>query len=279
MPIFESEFEQNLYAARQQTLRDIAALGQQNDLSEAEATYPNRFPPEGKLDTIPEIRATYDHAPAEEFDLALAEGKPVNVAVAGRLMAIRAQGKAGFAQLQGGGQRLQIYVRKDAVGDNAFALYKLLDLGDHIGVHGYLFRTRTGELTVHVTRLTFLAKAMLALPDKYHGLEDVELRYRQRYVDLIMNSGTISKQEIPPPASGSAIPSATQPSNDVILNEAQAHPGILPASRPKPRRRSHRTRTRSPSRRLARLQPRPERSLPDEKPYARATNLQPGSSP
>jgi lysyl-tRNA synthetase, class II len=78
-------------------------------------------------------------------------------------------------------------VRLDAVGEQAFALYKLLDLGDHIGVTGYLFRTRTGELTIHVERLTFLAKAMLALPEKFHGLADVELRYRQRYVDLFTN--------------------------------------------------------------------------------------------
>ena len=79
-------------------------------------------------------------------------------------------------------------MRKDAVGDQAFELYKLLDLGDHIGVAGYLFRTRTGELTVHVETITFLSKAMLALPEKYHGLADVELRYRQRYVDLFMNT-------------------------------------------------------------------------------------------
>ena len=202
---FDSDFEKDLYAARQQTLRDIAALGY--------PIYPNRFPAEGEADTIAHLRSTYDQADAPtsaEFDAAIAQGKPIPVAVAGRLMAIRTQGKAGFSQLQGSGQRLQIYVRKDAVGDTAFALYKLLDLGDHIGVHGYLFRTRTGELTIHVgpgprlasgvqePPITFLAKAMLALPDKYHGLEDVELRYRQRYVDLIMNSGTLSKQELPP---------------------------------------------------------------------------------
>ena len=109
------------------------------------------------------------------------------VAIAGRIMAIRAQGKAGFATLQQQGERMQIYVRLDAVGEQGFALYKLLDLGDHIGVVGYLFRTRTGELTVHVERLTFLSKAMLALPEKFHGLADVELRYRQRYVDLFTN--------------------------------------------------------------------------------------------
>ena len=73
------------------------------------------------------------------------------------------------------------------MGEQGFALYKLLDLGDHIGVSGYLFRTRTGELTIHVERLTFLSKAMLALPEKFHGLADVELRYRQRYVDLFSN--------------------------------------------------------------------------------------------
>ena len=115
------------------------------------------------------------------------EATRVTVAVAGRIMAIRAQGKAGFATLQQGGERLQIYVRLDAVGEQGFALYKLLDLGDHIGATGYLFRTRTGELTIHVERLTFLAKAMLALPEKFHGLADVELRYRQRYVDLFTN--------------------------------------------------------------------------------------------
>ena len=116
------------------------------------------------------------------------ETERVNVSVAGRLMAIRGQGKAGFAHLQQNGERLQIYVRQDAVGEQGFALYKLLDLGDHIGVTGYLFRTRTGELSVHVETITFLAKAMLALPEKYHGLSDTELRYRQRYVDLFMNT-------------------------------------------------------------------------------------------
>jgi len=89
--------------------------------------------------------------------------------------------------LQQGGKRLQIYVKKDAVGDSGFELYKLLDLGDHIGVKGYLFRTRTGELSVHVEELTFLAKDLLPLPEKWHGLTDVELRYRQRYLDLTMN--------------------------------------------------------------------------------------------
>jgi lysyl-tRNA synthetase class 2 len=78
-------------------------------------------------------------------------------------------------------------VKKDAVGEKGFELYRLLDLGDHVGVRGYLFRTRTGELSVHVEDITFLSKDLLPLPEKWHGLTDVELRYRQRYVDLVMN--------------------------------------------------------------------------------------------
>ncbi|MGB7984619.1 MAG: lysine--tRNA ligase [Terracidiphilus sp.] len=167
----DSEFEQNLFKLRQEKLREIEKLGQ--------AAYPNHY---AASHTVPEVRAAWGEATAEALD-----APRVTVSVAGRIMAIRAQGKAGFATLQQGGQRLQIYVRLDAVGEQGFALYKLLDLGDHIGVTGYLFRTRTGELTIHVETLTFLTKAMLALPEKFHGLADVELRYRQRYVDLFTN--------------------------------------------------------------------------------------------
>ena len=186
--LFESEFEEKQYTLRLEKLEQIRALGVEQGLTAAEAAYPNRFPADGEADTIPELRAKYidvDHpATPEEF-----AAQPVEAAIAGRVMQIRVQGKAGFAQLQQGGVRLQIYVRKDAVGEAQFAIYKLLDLGDHIGVKGYLFVTRTGETTLHVTELRFLAKALLVLPDKYHGLEDVELRYRQRYVDLFMNTG------------------------------------------------------------------------------------------
>jgi lysyl-tRNA synthetase class 2 len=169
--VFESDFERGLFELRREKLVEIEKLGQ--------AAYPNQFP---FSHTIPEIRAKWNETQGEDL-----ETNRVTVAIAGRIMAIRAQGKAGFATLQQGGQRLQIYVRLDAVGDKGFALYKLLDLGDHIGVSGYLFRTRTCELTVHVERLTFLSKAMLSLPEKFHGLADVELRYRQRYVDLFIN--------------------------------------------------------------------------------------------
>ncbi|QHN03316.1 lysine--tRNA ligase [Granulicella sp. WH15] len=188
--MFESEFEENLYRVREEKLGEIAAIGERAGLTRAAATYPNQFL---FTHTIPELRAAYIDV-AEPMAEEQFTAQPVEAAIAGRLMQIRVQGKAGFAQLQQGGQRLQIYVRKDAVGEDAFALYKLLDLGDHIGARGYLFVTRTGETTLHVTELKFLAKAMLALPDKYHGLEDVELRYRQRYVDLFMNVGDSKKQ-------------------------------------------------------------------------------------
>jgi lysyl-tRNA synthetase, class II len=197
--VYESEFEKNLYQQRRDKLKQIAALGQLHGLSYAEATYPNSY---AATCTIPELRAAYDSLTTEQLESA---PTPIEVSIAGRIMAIRVQGKAGFAQLQQGGQRFQIYVRKDDVGEDAFALYRLLDLGDHIGVRGHLFRTRTGELTVHVAKvgdhpaITFLAKAMLALPDKYHGLEDTELRYRQRYVDLFMNTGTAKPATAPQP--------------------------------------------------------------------------------
>ncbi len=109
------------------------------------------------------------------------------IRTAGRLVSVRLMGRAGFAHVQGSGKRIQIYVKKDVVGERGFALFQLLDLGDLIGVRGHLFRTKTNELSIWVEELTFLAKALLPLPEKWHGLTDVELRYRQRYLDLIAN--------------------------------------------------------------------------------------------
>ncbi|HKE27859.1 MAG TPA: lysine--tRNA ligase [Bryobacteraceae bacterium] len=131
--------------------------------------------------TIPEILASFSSKTADELT-------PENrVRIAGRLMTIRHMGKAGFAHLQQNGERLQIYVKKDAVGERDFALFKMLDIGDIVGVEGYLFRTRTGELSVHAEKIEFLSKTLLSMPEKWHGLEDVETRYRQRYLDLIAN--------------------------------------------------------------------------------------------
>jgi lysyl-tRNA synthetase class 2 len=116
------------------------------------------------------------------------EGKAV--AVAGRLTLSRDMGKSVFADLRDGSDRFQIYAQKNTMGDEAFEAFKLLDLGDHVGVEGALFTTRTGELTVKIERWTLLSKALLPLPEKWHGLKDTDQRYRQRYLDLIANPGT-----------------------------------------------------------------------------------------
>ena len=162
--------EQELLEQRLERIREIQALGYR--------PYGQRF---DFTHTIPEIRAAYEAKTSE--DLA---GR-IEVRICGRLQTIRRMGKAGFAHLLQNGERLQIYVRKDSVAESDFQLYQLLDAGDIIGAEGYLFRTRTGELTVHVERLHFLAKTLLSMPEKWHGLEDVETRYRQRYLDLIAN--------------------------------------------------------------------------------------------
>src|SRR5271157_439430 len=162
---------QDLILQRQKKLQAIMDLGFE--------PYPRKFE---TTHTLPEIVARYSGTTAEEL-----EAQRLPVRVAGRIMTMRPMGKAGFAHLAGGGAQLQIYVRLDAVGQRDFDLYKLLDLGDMIGVEGYLFRTRMGELSVHAEGLMFLAKALLPLPEKWHGLTDVEIRYRQRYLDLMVN--------------------------------------------------------------------------------------------
>ena len=114
--------------------------------------------------TIPEILAAESAKTAEE----LAAAKP-QVRIAGRIQTMRRMGKAGFFHLMQRGERLQVYVRSDAVNEREYALYQLLDMGDIVGVEGYLFRTRTGELSVHAEKLTFLSKILLSLPEKWHG--------------------------------------------------------------------------------------------------------------
>lgn len=164
--------EQEQFEQRVERIREIEALGFR--------PYGQRF---DHTHTLPQILAEYSSATAEELDA----NKP-QVTAAGRVMTVRRMGKAGFLHLQQNGARLQIYIKKDAVPEAEFKLYQLLDLGDIIGVQGYLFRTRTGELSIHVEKLWFLSKNLLGLPEKYHGLEDVEVRYRQRYLDLIANA-------------------------------------------------------------------------------------------
>src|SRR5271156_3661361 len=162
--------EDDLLSTRLERVREIEALGFR--------PYGQRF---DFSHTIPQILADYTAKTAEEL-----ANKP-QVRIAGRILTIRRMGKAGFMHLQQSGQSLQVYVRKDAVSENEYKLYEVLDLGDIVGIDGYLFRTRTGELSVHAEKLTFLSKILLTMPEKWHGLEDVEIRYRQRYLDLIAN--------------------------------------------------------------------------------------------
>ena len=115
------------------------------------------------------------------------EQEKVSCTVAGRVVALRRFGKAAFAVLQDGSDRLQVYLKKDLLSEQAYTIVEQLDLGDWIGVTGTLFRTKTNEFTVEVHHLAFLSKALRPLPEKWHGLTDVETRYRQRYVDLIAN--------------------------------------------------------------------------------------------
>ncbi len=112
---------------------------------------------------------------------------PEKFIVAGRIMARRSFGKAAFIQIQDRRGRLQLYVKKDTIGDESYAVFEDFDIGDIIGAHGYPFRTKTGELSLHVEGIRLLTKSLLPLPEKFHGLTDVETRYRQRYVDLIVN--------------------------------------------------------------------------------------------
>ena len=123
----------------------------------------------------------------ESRESSLAEGETITVKVAGRMVSRRIMGKASFAHLLDTDGKIQLYVSRDGVGEEIYAGFKKWDVGDVIGVSGTLFRTRTGEISVHVTEITLLAKSLLPLPEKFHGLTNVEQRYRQRYVDLIVN--------------------------------------------------------------------------------------------
>jgi len=129
-----------------------------------------------------EIHEKYGNLSAEELSQ-----QEYKCAVAGRIMALRSFGKATFAHIQDQQGRLQIYIKRDVVGPEVYSLLKKIDIGDILGVEGILFRTRTGELTVEVTGFTILAKSLRPLPEKWHGLTDKEIRYRQRYLDLIVN--------------------------------------------------------------------------------------------
>jgi lysyl-tRNA synthetase class 2 len=167
----EAPSESDLLRNRRENLRRIEALG----LPPA----PLRFP---LTATVSEIARQFADKTGPEL-----EASPVGVTTAGRVLALRTAGKAGFLDLSDGRARLQVYLRRDAVGERVFEMYQSLDLGDWVGAEGEVFRTRTGELSVKARSLTLLAKCFRPLPEKWHGLKDVEQRYRQRYLDLAVN--------------------------------------------------------------------------------------------
>ena len=160
--------EDDLFETRLRRARVMEAAGQ--------LPYGHRF---DFTHTVPQILKEYGEAAADALS------PDSKVAVSGRVMTIRRMGKAAFANLAQGGEKLQLYIKKGALPEADYELFGSLDLGDIIGAEGYLFRTRTNELSLHVERLHFLSKILLTLPEKWHGLEDVETRYRQRYLDLV----------------------------------------------------------------------------------------------
>jgi lysyl-tRNA synthetase class 2 len=156
---------------RRSNLEQLAELGIE--------IYPRTFE---RRHTITELVAGFGERTHDEL-----EADRVETVTSGRILAIRSFGKANFLVLSDGHGRTQVYIRQDGVPELDFRIYKLLDFGDWVGVEGRLFRTKTGEFTIWASRIHFLAKCLLPLPEKWHGLTDVETRYRQRYLDLIVN--------------------------------------------------------------------------------------------
>jgi lysyl-tRNA synthetase, class II len=141
--------------------------------------YPHAFT---RTHTIAELVAAHGKKTGEVL-----EAEKVTTTTAGRVLAIRSFGKANFLVISDGAQKIQVYIRKDALSERDFAIFKLLDFGDFVGVDGHLFRTKTDEFTIWASRVEFLAKCFIPMPEKWHGLQDIETRYRQRYLDLIVN--------------------------------------------------------------------------------------------
>ncbi|MBI3785571.1 MAG: lysine--tRNA ligase [Deltaproteobacteria bacterium] len=160
-----------LEAVRRRKLEELRARGVN--------PFPNDFRP---TETAEDVRRRFGTLTREQLDASTETAR-----LAGRIVALRDFGKASFLHIQDRSGKIQAYIKKDVVGEEAFALFKLMDLGDFIGVTGRPFRTRTDELTIEATEVRLVSKALRPLPEKWHGLTDVEARYRQRYLDLIAN--------------------------------------------------------------------------------------------
>ena len=136
----------------------------------------------------PFVITSFDqNAYSEDIKASFVEGEEKNVKIAGRIVAKRVMGKASFIQIMDTKGRIQCYVTRDDLGEEQYAYFKKYDIGDIVGIAGFVFATKTGEISVHAKEMTLLSKSLLPLPEKYHGLQDTDLRYRQRYVDLIVN--------------------------------------------------------------------------------------------
>jgi lysyl-tRNA synthetase class 2 len=163
--------ESDLIRQRRENFNELLRLGVD--------PYPRAF---ARTDTIEALVSTHERKTGEELEQAA-----IHTRTAGRILAIRSFGKANFVVLSDGNAQIQVYIRQDSLPERDFQIFRLLDFGDFVGVEGNLFRTKTNELTIRAVSLQFLAKCFLPLPEKWHGLSDVETRYRQRYLDLIVN--------------------------------------------------------------------------------------------
>lgn len=168
-----SQDENHIIAERREKLAEWRRSGR---------AYPNDFQ---RVNTAGKLQELYGDKEAEAL-----EGMPIAVSVAGRVMLKRVMGKASFVTLQDLSGRIQLYISRDAVGEAVYTEFRHWDIGDIVGVTGSLMKTRTGELSVKAGEIRLLSKSLRPLPDKFHGLTDVELKYRQRYVDLVMNEET-----------------------------------------------------------------------------------------
>lgn len=165
--------ENQLIAERRDKLKALREAQRQG----AGPAFPNDFQP---ADRAQALHDAHDGQTAEQLEAAGATAR-----VAGRMMLKRVMGKASFATVQDQGGRIQVYVTRDAIGEEAYAAFKHWDLGDIVGAEGKLFKTRTGELSLHVSSIRLLTKSLRPMPDKFHGIADQEVKYRQRYVDLM----------------------------------------------------------------------------------------------
>ena len=171
--------ENQLIAERREKLKALRAA--------QAVAFPNDFKPANRA---ADLLAAFDGKSKEELDAEIAAGQQTIASIAGRMMLKRVMGKASFATLQDGslgasGGRFQVYITRDAVGEDVYNNFKHWDLGDIVAAEGYVFKTKTGELSIHATSIRLLTKSLRPMPDKFHGVADQELKYRQRYVDLM----------------------------------------------------------------------------------------------